>query len=437
MAGALMSIFGAAHAQQVSNFDIPAEVAEAYSCGLACQQTVAQFNILDLMRYRPEFDYDFYATASNFSSSQPGDILRVQPYLDSASPEGVTTYKIQYTSVGIEGQPVPATGFVALPPRRGCQRSKLVAFATGSVGFYRGCPRTHLADFYEPEGWTKALVAGYAVVATDYAGLGTNYTEHMYFTKTQANDVYYSVLAAKQAFGSLLTDEWAAFGHSQGGLAVWQLSEHELVQDPGSGYLGGVAIAPPTKLHDAYVMIMSTLRQGDPSPALVTTALAAVVPTIMFLRRAFPEYDAPLIKEVVKDRVHLADLGQLCQAASSALAFDLTLDQVFVDLERTDDPLMKKFQDLHAPAQGDPASRPLLVIQGSLDIGIAPATTKASFDAACGFGNKLHRTLYEGLEHNLIMGPTSDEWLQFIADRFAGKDFGSVCTESFVPLGKR
>lgn len=430
--GIVLLLAVTASAQQVSNFDIPSDVAEAHSCGFECQQIIAQGNVADLARYTPPFDYDFYATASNFTGSAPGDILKVKQHLRDDAPEGVTAYKIQYTSVGIDGQPVPVTGFVALPPpKTGCKRHNLVAFATGTVGFYRGCARSYLTDFWDANGWANALNAGYAVVATDYAGLGNNYTDHKYFTTTQANDVYWSVVAAKKAFPSLLSDEWTALGHSQGGLAIWQLSEHEMVQDPDSGYLGGVALAPPSKLHDAYVMGMDTLKNTtDPNAILAITASAALM--TVFIRRAFPEYDAPLFTDIVKARAPLADIGEFCVFTISGLSLDLTWQQVFVDINRTDDAILKKFQDVHAPAQGAPASKPLLVIQGALDIGITPATTKASFDASCGFGNLLHRTLYEGLEHNLIIGQTSDEWLQFLADRFAGKDFGPVCTESVV-----
>ncbi len=62
--------------------------------------------------------------------------------------------------------------------------------------------------------------AGFAVVATDYHGLGTEGL-HQYINKTaQAHDVVYSIPAAHAAVAHL-NPQWVVDGHSQGGLAAW------------------------------------------------------------------------------------------------------------------------------------------------------------------------------------------------------------------------
>jgi len=85
------------------------------------------------------------------------------------------------------------------------------------------------------------VAAGFAVVATDYAGLGTP-GPHQYDNKVpQANDVVYSIPAAHAAVEHL-GQKWVAIGHSQGGIAVWGVAELEArLQDPD--YAGAISVA--------------------------------------------------------------------------------------------------------------------------------------------------------------------------------------------------
>lgn len=420
-------------AQQASNFDISPEVAEAHFCDAQCQGSIAFRSSLDLQILGTDFDFDFYETAANFSGSEPGDILKVVPINDPQNPSPeVAAYMIQFTSVGIDGAPVPATGFIALPSAKACSRFNLIAYAHGTTGLFRGCARSTYTNFFDYEGWMLAVLAGYAVVATDYSGLGNNYTEHMYGTKAQAYDVFYSVRAAQKAFPSQLSKDWVTVGHSQGGGAVWQLSEDELVQDSNSGYLGGVTIAPPTKLYDQFAATLEELRNNNTGGSSI---LGLVPSVIISLERFSPGYDAPLLTTEAKERIKLAEIGQLCLYAISGLVSDLPPTRVFLDLYNTEDAVMQEFQEKSSPAQGARASQPLLVIHGSADGLIPPASSKAAFDDSCGYGNLLHRTVYEGWEHTTVVKGSSEEWLQFADDRFEGRDFGSKCTESFIGAG--
>lgn len=69
------------------------------------------------------------------------------------------------------------------------------------------------------------------VVATDYAGLGVGLDEkgdkilHEYLASpAAANEVVYSVQAARQAFPELSKD-FVVMGHSQGGGAAWAVAQ--------------------------------------------------------------------------------------------------------------------------------------------------------------------------------------------------------------------
>ena len=60
------------------------------------------------------------------------------------------------------------------------------------------------------------LLRGYAVLTTDYAGLGNNFTEHKYISfAIHTHDLYYSVQIVYKAFPTGFIDERISIGHSK------------------------------------------------------------------------------------------------------------------------------------------------------------------------------------------------------------------------------
>src|SRR4051794_36896069 len=106
---ALLFLASSAQAQaqtgigQASNFNVSESVALSYGCNATCQQVLAYTNAADLQTMGTAFDFDFYATAHNFSKSAPGDLLKLaavnSSHLDV--PSGMATFRFQYTSKGI------------------------------------------------------------------------------------------------------------------------------------------------------------------------------------------------------------------------------------------------------------------------------------------------------------------------------------------------
>ena len=122
--------------------------------------------------------------------------------------------------------------------------------------------------------------AGFAVVATDYAGLGTA-GAHQYLDKIpQANDVVYSIPAARAAVRGL-APKWVAIGYSEGGGAVWGVAELQASLND-SNYAGGISIAG-----------WLSIDEGDGSAAGVTdSASERFWPLWTFgLKASYPSFD--------------------------------------------------------------------------------------------------------------------------------------------------
>jgi hypothetical protein len=162
----------------------------------------------------------FYDSPS-LAASKPGDLLRKAEFRGYAVPDGARTVRILYHSLDASGHAVATSGVVLIPagaaPSGGWP---VIAWAHGTSGVARQCaPSLEKDMLYGEEGLMPMVRAGFAVVATDYHGLGTA-GPHQYVNKiAQAYDVIYSIHAAHAAVPQL-DERWVVIGHSQGGL-IW------------------------------------------------------------------------------------------------------------------------------------------------------------------------------------------------------------------------
>ncbi|KAJ6437366.1 prolyl aminopeptidase (secreted protein) [Purpureocillium lavendulum] len=437
---ALLGLLPLVSARQASDLNITTDEARTHSCDAACESTYTnKTQPLDIAQFRREFDFDFYATAANFSGSKAGDLLKLAPVDPDSlnSKAGTTVYRIQYTSVDFDGSLVPVTGFVALPYARPLGSSshyshhvksagnetgggrggngtralfRLAAWAHGTSGIYLGCAPSNGPTLYDPSAWQALVDQGYAVVGTDYAGIGNNYTTHKFLSfNVHAADVYYSTVAARKAFPQTFSKEWFSVGHSQGGGTVWKLAESDYVQGKDSGYVGTVAIAPATYIVD----MMLGNWDSYPSPGF-----AAFLPESV--RRVFPSYKgSSILTDLMQSRMALAEKAQMCVGAMLGLSSDLKRHEI-VSRERLRRhmPAYLEWQARTAPALGARSSSPILVVQGKNDSTVLASTTSEAVERACKAGSEVHYSVYPGIDHSPIVSASLFEWVRWIDARF-------------------
>ncbi|QPH16406.1 hypothetical protein C2857_001041 [Epichloe festucae Fl1] len=414
----ILALVGLSNALQGSNLDITPEFANSHGCNQECQAALHEANKADLADFGQDFNFAFYATSRKFAGSKPGDLLELDP-IDPATLQieaggkayRVQAYRIQYTSQDLDDSPVPATGFIAVPFARTRPRNySLVAWAHGTSGMYRGCAPSNGPRLYDYDTWQLVVKKGYAVVAPDYPGLGNNYTTNKLCSfSALAKDVYYSVQAAKKAF-KFLSGQWVAAGHSEGGGAVWKLSESHLVKNDKT-YLGAVALAPPTKLIDTLQYFPDNLINSG-----YVTVLARA------LKNVYPSYNLTMLADPLRERLPILEAAQPCVDAHRALKAGLLPGQIFSpEGLQADLPLLMKWQNETAPASGTRSTGPLLVVQGLNDRIVAPAITRNSWLRTCVEGkSEVHLSEYIQLDHSTVLRGAAAEWLGWIADRFEG-----------------
>lgn len=423
---------------QAANFNVSEAVAAQYGCTGDCYTAFSAGLAEDALLFGAQYNEDFYRTASNFSTSAPGDLLKFEP-IDPTTlsdiPGGTTVYRFQYVSVDLRGSNVPVTGFIAMPyaNRTNGNLYQTVAWAHGTSGVFKGCAPSAISNLYEYGSWAYLTSRGYAVIATDYAGLGNNYTGHPYLEfGGHANDMFYSIVAARKALGAYLTEDWISVGHSEGGGSVWQLSESPLVQNgscAAGNYIGGVAQAPAVLTGTmAITAIMDALTSNstsyDAGGVISELAWAAIG-----LRVTSPNDTFSFLADPFKKRLQLAEIAQACYSSMEALVGDLDIEDIVKLDSDAIQPLLQQLDDLSATGH-DKSHRPLLVVQGLEDVSVLASVVTQAHDRSCAKGNDVRLQEYPGVGHDPVIPVSAPFFLQWMDNLFDGIPSEKGCVEN-------
>lgn len=199
-------------------------------------------------------------------------------------------YRVLYSTVNQHNQPAVSTGAVFLPPGPAPEGGfPVIAWAHGTVGLGDDCtpsalPRTPRDNEYLSH-W---LGQGYAVVASDYVGLGTPGLMSYLNSVTAAHGVVDSVIAAHD-MGLPLSPKWAIVGQSQGGGAAISSARWATEFSAGTGldYRAVVATGTPANID-------KLIKQAGPDfvlPELGPIANAYTAYILAALREARPDLD--------------------------------------------------------------------------------------------------------------------------------------------------
>jgi hypothetical protein len=187
----------------------------------------------------PPFKYsDFYIPPSPLPAGNPGDILKAErmdfSHALSHPPTGTEGWRVMYLSTSAVGKPIAVTGTVLLrpnqEPKQGFANRPIVAYGNEAQGLGDSCAVSRLL-WYAHTGeialWSDLIRAGYAVVSTDYEGLGTP-DVHTFGVAVSAGHTMLDMIRAArnlEAAGLPKNGQVGLFGYSQGGAAAGVASE--------------------------------------------------------------------------------------------------------------------------------------------------------------------------------------------------------------------
>ncbi|UKJ66042.1 DUF308 domain-containing protein [Cellulosimicrobium cellulans] len=372
-----------------------------------------------LHRAAPQVDAFYDPPAS--VPDEPGRLVRAEPFTRQI-PDGATAWRILYTTTRDEGDPAVASGIVVVPDAvRGDAASPVIAWAHGTTGSARGCAPSVLDEPFESGAFfllDDVLAHGWALVATDYVGLGTDGPHPYLVGQGEARSVLDAVRAARELDGATLGEQTVVWGHSQGGHAALWTGAVAPEYAPDVPLAGVAALAPASDL-TGLVSHLESVTGGSIFASFVVEAYDAI----------YPDSDAagyvrPGARFVVRE------MASRCLSEPSALvsvAEALSMDQPLWTTDPTTGPLGERLAE-NVPT--GPVAAPLLVAQGASDTLILPTAQEAYVGARCAAGQPVDYRVYPERDHvGLVQAdsPLAPDLVRWTEARLAGEPPTPTC----------
>lgn len=293
-------------------------------------------------------------------AAEPGDLLSATPTAFRTEPMGATktdAWRIEYRSTTARGRPNIVSGTVVLPRDGKPGPRPLVTWGVGAVGLADSCaPSTQFPHGTSAEAAVinLALRRGWAVVVTDYEGLGRPGTHTYTVGRAEGQAMLDAARAAQQLPGAGLSarSPVGIVGYSQGG--------------QGAGWAA--------ELHHSYapeLRVRGTVAGGVPADLLRTAAFddaggsaGLVLMAAIGQQAAFPELRLGRYL-TAQGRDHAAYIKHACVPISTIAGLFGRLADVTVrdPLERPDWQRRLRASDLGTRAP----DQPVYLYQGTAD----------------------------------------------------------------------
>jgi dienelactone hydrolase len=319
-----------------------------------------------------------------------------------------------YRSVGVEGKPNAVSGSLALPKGKAPKRGwPVITYAHGTTGSADACAPTRGYDANSLTSYAYPLIrrwlkAGYAVVRTDYDGLGTPGL-HGYLTgATEGRSVLDAVRAAR-AYEPRLSKRYVISGHSQGGHAALFAASLAPKWARGLRLRGTVAFAPASHLSEQFPAAAQFSNPGGGLGAIVALGLRAIEtaqPSVGVTGLLTPEAAALFSETTTKCYDALAEPSSFG---------GLPLNQIFrsgVDLG----PLVTAI-DANDP-ENLKISAPVRIEQGAADTTVFKTFTDQLVDQYEAAGVPVTYKVFNGVTHGGVVDSGAADATTWIRGRF-------------------
>lgn len=400
-----------------------------------CAQTGAtRSNVTQRVRMGPS-GLAFYNPPSPLPRGEHGDIIWVRP-LDNAAalPAASKNWLVLYLSTNDNGQAIAVSGTVAIPkgvpPEGGWP---VISWTHGTTGTADICAPSRDDGPSYPESYYVSRInktlnnwvkKGYAVLKTDYQGLGTPGPHPYLIGDSEARGAVDIVRAAHQVCPDL-SRKWVVMGHSQGGQAAIFTARLAPLYAPELDLVGAVAIAPASHL----ALVFKVIRSGHapaamPFVPLLLEGAAAASPAVSLNH---------LLTPLAQQRLKLANQRCLSALYKPDAWGALDAHEVF----RAN----AHFKALHDVLNDESApghlqlSVPLLVLQATNDRVVPKELTDPMVAELCSLGDTVDYRTYTITD---LKGPAAAhigtvkaslaDAAHWIASRFAGKPAPSTCS---------
>lgn len=318
----------------------------------------------------------------------------------------------------------------------GTEPMPVIAWAHGTTGVARRCAPSALDDPWAAAAFfalDRVVEQGWALVATDYVGLGAAGTPHPYLVgQPAARSVLDAVRAARQLdvtaldgperggpapAAPRLAGETVVWGHSQGGGAALWTGIVAPEYAPDVELVGVAALAPASDVV-GLIDVLGAVTGGSIFAGYALRGYADAYDDI-----AIDDYVRPVARTTFDAAVDRCLNAAVLASALSAV----TVGMDVFDGDLAAGPL---FERLTENVPSAPIAAPLLIAQGEADSLIVPEVQADYVAARCAAGQPLDYRTYPGLDHVPLVAadsPLLTDLVDWTAARFAGVPATPTC----------
>jgi dienelactone hydrolase len=341
----------------------------------------------------------FYTPPKSRLAGAHGSIVWARAATGKTRLPGLVTSLVLYRSKAASGATIPVAARLTVPggkpPAGGWP---LISWAHGTTGIADACAPSRdtagaLGNIAHEDTLLAGWVArGYAVVQTDYQGLGTPGV-HQYLVGVPAARAIVDAARAARALAPAIGTRWVAMGHSQGGGATLWAAALARSYAPELHLVGDVPFAPPSAIH----------QQVDLARKITSTSpgLAAFGALIF---RGIDEASGVGVAALLGPQAAAVYPKTLTQCASRLAQPDewggIPLDRLF--RANADLGPAEKVLDANDPGRLS-IGVPTRVEQGEADTTVLPAFTKQLVDRYAARGLQVTYRTYPGADHSGVL----------------------------------
>ncbi|EKT4453312.1 alpha/beta hydrolase [Pseudomonas putida] len=364
----------------------------------------------------------FY-TWSKAIPGTPGKLLRSEPLDQALSlPNAASAQRILYTSLdGIDGMtPIVVSGALFIPKGQAPAGGWPVAsWGHGTVGVADICAPSWAGRSYRDVQYlNRWLDEGYAIVATDYQGLGVPGGHPLLNNRMAA----YGILdAAKAVVAGVpgLADKVLIIGQSQGGAGAFAAGAYAATYAPKLGVKGSIGTG--------VIYTVGSKNVGEQDQDKVDPALAYGFYTLLAAQQYDPSIDP---RDFYTDKA-LPLFEQARTSCLSALVSDVVgtgLTPANAKKDYKGDQLKPWLAQVSYPTLK--LAQPIFIGTGAEDKTPAAATQVALMQDACKAGSVVQGHLYKGLGHSETVNASLKDSIPFARQVISGQPVTPNCSPS-------
>lgn len=356
---------------------------------------------------------NFYSTGGLPVNGPVGEVVRSETVATTL--QNGTAKRILYRTQRADGSYTFSSGLL-YTPNNYQPNAPLFVWAHGTIGLADQCAPSRQETI--GSAWIDAIMQrGWPVVATDYAGFGTSGTQGYLIGGSESHDVLNSVRAAHNLLGAKLNNQYAIWGHSQGGHSALFSASVASSYLPEYSLVGTAATAPAAQLESLFQQQYQSSASWVIGPYVADT---------------WPNFYPSLGLSDILTKQGLNNYKSIAGKCAIGAALDGIVREKFGQ-KFFDDGLLNNSGWQQAIAEQTApvlnSKQPLFLGESLTDQVVLPNTTAQYIQRACASGSNLTSEWLTDVGHVQLQTVISPSVINWIGDRFAGKSNNSTCNQ--------